>query len=79
MHIPAGRLLLVHRYPKGAACKFRSIQHPGVRGRGGRECKTALKAPILSPNASRAARFLQDAAHGACLSLKIQYAGTLGC
>lgn len=23
--------------------------------------------------------FLQDAAHGACLSPKIQYAGTLGC
>lgn len=53
-----------------------SVRYPRARARG---CKTALKAPILSPNASRAARFLQDAAHGACLSPKIQYAGTLGC
>lgn len=41
--------------------------------------KTALNALVLDPNASRTDHFLQDAAHSACLSPKIQYAGTLGC
>lgn len=78
MHISAGQLLLVHGYPRGGVQIPEYSASRGPRARG-RECKTALKAPILSPNASRAARFLQDAAHGACLSPKIQYAGTLGC
>lgn len=41
--------------------------------------QTALKALILSSQRLKSRSFLQDAAHGACLSPKIQYAGTLGC
>ena len=78
MHTLTGRLLFAHWYPRGRRANSGVFSIPESAG-AGRECKTALKAPILSPNASRAARFLQDAVHGACLSPKIQYAGTLGC
>lgn len=39
-----------------------------------------IESLTLSSGASRTAHFfLQNAARGACLSPKIQYAGTLGC
>lgn len=41
--------------------------------------KTALKALIMSPRHLKDRSFLQYAAHGACFSPKIQYAGTHGC
>ncbi len=37
--------------------EYSASRGPRARGRG---CKTALKAPILSPNASRAARFFTE-------------------
>ena len=43
------------------------------------ECKTTPKALILSPRCLKSWSFLQNAAHSACLSPKIQYAGALGC
>lgn len=56
MHTLTGRLLFAHRYPRGAVQIPEYSASRGPRARG-RVHKTALKAPILSPNASRAARF----------------------
>ena len=78
MHISAGRLLFVHGYPGGGV---QIPEYSASRSSRAREWvhKTALKVLILSPQRLKSWSFLQDAAHSACFSPKIQYAGTHGC
>ena len=78
MHISAGRLLFAHGYPRGRRANSGVFSIPEPAG-AGQARKIAFKVLILSPDASITAHFLQNAAHSACLSPKIQYAGTLGC
>lgn len=78
MHTLTGRLLFAHRYPRGRRANSGVFSIPGSAGAGA-GVQNCAESPDSEPNASRAAHFLQDAAHGACLSPKIQYAGTLGC
>ncbi len=53
-----------------------SARYPAGVGAGAQK---RIESLTLSSGASRTAHFLQNAARGACLSPKIQYAGTLGC
>ncbi len=78
MHISAGQLLLVHGYPRGRRANSGEFSIPESAGVGAGAQKR-IESLTLSSGASRTAHFLQNAARGACLSPKIQYAGTLGC
>ena len=78
MHISAGRLLLPTGTPGDAV---QISEYSASRSPRAREWvhKTALKALIMGPQHLKDRSFLQYAAHGACFSPKIQYAGALGC
>ena len=78
MYISAGRLLFAHGYPRGrrANSGVFSIPEPAGAGMG---VQNRVESLDYEPPSPQKLVFLQNAAHSACLSPKIQYAGALGC